>query len=109
VLWRKRPEYHRRFMFLAACGLMDAGFARFPLIAVTSAPNFWFDFRAEYVGVIALMLIAMARDIIVQHRVHIVYRVGVPLIVAGQLLAVALSDLPPAWWSTLSRQIVGVG
>ena len=109
VLWRKRPEYHRRFMFLATCGLMDAGFARFPLIAVTSVPNFWFDFRGEYVGVIALMLIAMTRDIIVQHRVHIVYRLVVPLIVAGQLLAIALSDLPPAWWSTLSHQIVGVG
>jgi hypothetical protein len=30
VLWRKRPEFHRRLMFLATCGLMDAGFGRFP-------------------------------------------------------------------------------
>jgi hypothetical protein len=34
ILWRKRPEYHRRFMFLATCGLMEAAFSRFPLIAV---------------------------------------------------------------------------
>jgi hypothetical protein len=111
VLWRKRPEYHRRFMFLAACGLMDAGFARFPLITLPlgSAPNFWLDFRAEYVGVIILMLIAMARDLILQHRIHPVYKVAVPLIVAGQVLAIRLSDLPPTWWSMLSRQLVGIG
>ena len=34
VLWRRRPEYHRRLMFLATCGLMDAGFSRFPLVAL---------------------------------------------------------------------------
>ena len=111
VSWRKRPEYHRRLMFLATCGLMDAGFSRFPLVALPpgSAPNFWIDFLGLYVGVITLMLIAMTRDLIVQRRVHIVYRVAVPLIVAGQLLAVALSDVPPAFWTTLSRRLVGVG
>jgi fumarate reductase subunit C len=111
VLWRKRPEYHRRFMFLATCGLMNAGFARLPLIGLPplgSGPNFWADFRAFYAGVIVLILIAITRDLIVQRRVHIVYRVAVPLIVAGQVLAVALSDLPPAFWTTLSHRIVGV-
>jgi hypothetical protein len=110
VLWRKRPEYHRRLMFLATCGLMDAAFSRFPLIAVspTSPVNFWADFRGGYVGVIVLILIAVTRDLIVQRRVHIVYRVAVPLIVGGQLLAIALSDLPPVFWITLSHRIVGV-
>lgn len=111
VLWRKRPEYHRRLMFLATCGLMEAAFSRFPFIAsLPGMPqNFWWDFRASYAGVIALMLIAMTRDLIVQHRVHIVYRVAVPSIVVGELLSMALSDLPPAFWTTLSSQIVGVG
>jgi hypothetical protein len=110
VLWRKRPEYHRRLMLLATCGLMNAGFARFPLIGLPDAPvpNFWADFRALYVGVITLMLIAIIRDLIVHRRVHIVYRVAVPLIIAGQLLAVTLSDNPPAFWMTLSRRLVGV-
>jgi hypothetical protein len=111
VLWRRRPEYHRRLMFLATCGLMDAGFSRFPLVALPpgSAPNFWLDFLGLYVGVIVLMLMAISRDLIVQRRVHVVYRVAAPLIVAGQLLAVALSDVPPAFWTTLSRRLVGVG
>ena len=55
------------------------------------------------------MLMAISRDLIIQRRVHVVYRVAVPLIVAGQLLAVALSDVPPAFWTTLSRRLVGVG
>jgi hypothetical protein len=109
VLWRKRPEYHRRFMFLAACGLMDAGFDRFPLFGPFRLANVWADFSRLYLGVIVLMLIAMTRDLIVQRRIHLVYIVALPLVVTGQLLAVVLSAHPPAFWTTLSRTIVGVG
>jgi hypothetical protein len=110
VLWRKRPEYHRRFMLLATCGLMAAGFSRFPFLAMPySSMDFWSDFRMLYVGVIVLMFIAIVRDLIVQRRVHAVYRVAVPLIVTGQLLAVALYDVPPAFWANICRDLVGVG
>jgi hypothetical protein len=109
VLCRKRSEYHRRFMFLATSGLMGAAFSRFPALEPSLTPKFWVDFRALYAGIIALMLIAIARDLIVQRRVHVVYRVAVPFIVAGQLLAIALSDAPPAFWITLSRRLVGAG
>jgi hypothetical protein len=30
IYWRKRPEFHRRLVFVATCGLMDAAIARFP-------------------------------------------------------------------------------
>jgi hypothetical protein len=97
-------------MFLATCGLMDAGFSRFPLLAsLWSNANFWSDFGALYVEVDALVLMAITRDFIVQRRVHVVYRVALPLIVTGQLLACVLSEHPPALWSTLSRKLVGVG
>jgi hypothetical protein len=110
VLWRKRPEYHRRFMFLATCGLTDAGFGRFPVLApLWSNANFWSDFGVLYVGVDALVLIAVTRDLVVQRRVHVVYKVALPLIVTGQLLACVLSEHPPALWTTLSRELVGVG
>ncbi len=108
VLWRKRPEYHRRLMFLATCGLMDAGFDRFPLFG-PFVFTVWGTFSRLYVGVVALILIAMTRDFIVQRRIHPVYRVALPLIVTGQLLACVLSMSPPAFWTTLSRRIVGVG
>lgn len=109
VIYRRRPDYHRRLMLLATCNLMDASFSRFPAIGLPSipSPHFWIDFRGLYAGVIALMCIAMARDVIVQRRVHVVHRAAVPAIVAGQLLAVALSDIPPPFWTTLSKWMVG--
>jgi hypothetical protein len=113
VLWRKRPEYHRRFMFLATCGLMDAGFVRFPLVVflISFLATFpvWHYFVGLYVGVDALVLIAIIRDLIVQRRVHIVYRVALPLIVTGQLLACVLSAQYLAFWTKLSHGLVGVG
>src|ERR1700728_4323847 len=30
IYWRRRPEYHRRLMLIASCGLTDAAFGRFP-------------------------------------------------------------------------------
>ena len=110
VLWRKRPEYHRRLMFLATCSLMSAGLSRFPLAtpAVPPANWFWYDFVGQYAGIAALVLIAMTRDLIVQHRVHIVYRVALPLMVIGFALACALSDYHPAWWTALSHRMLGV-
>jgi hypothetical protein len=107
VLWRKRPESHRRLMFLATCGLMDAGFGRFPLFG-PFVFTVWGLFTREYVGIIALIVIAMTRDLLVQRRIHPVYRVALPLIVIGQLLACVLSASPPTFWTTLSHRIVGL-
>ena len=30
ICWRKKPEYHRRLIFVATCALTAAGFGRFP-------------------------------------------------------------------------------
>src|SRR5271157_3117088 len=30
IYWRKRPEFHRRLVFVATCGLMDAAIDRWP-------------------------------------------------------------------------------
>jgi hypothetical protein len=88
--------------------LMDAGLGRFPLFG-----PFVFTvgglFVREYIGVISLIVIAMTRDLLVQHRIHTVYRVALPLIVIGQLLACVLSASPaPAIWTTLSHRVVGL-
>src|SRR5258706_6362146 len=29
IYWRTKPEYHRRLVFIASCGLMDAAIGRF--------------------------------------------------------------------------------
>ena len=86
---RKRPEHHRRLMLLATISLTAAAFGRMPAFDHAE----WF-----YAGVDALILVAVARDLVVDKRVHVVYRIGGPAIVAGQLLA-AYTRWSHAWLS----------
>jgi hypothetical protein len=50
---RKRPEYHRRLVFIATCQLMDAAIGRF---------DFWFNHNLFYPGLDFLIVLGMARD-----------------------------------------------
>ena len=103
ALWRRSPEYHRRLMFLATCGLLDAGLGRFP------TPDAWFLAGWFYGAIDVLVLVAMARDFVVQRRVHPVFAVGLPLLMLAQVTAWVLWRQPPALWITICRAMVGVG
>lgn len=76
ILWRKKPEYHRRLMLLATCALTSAAWARFPPHLM---PRGWF-----FVGVDLLVVLGVAHDLIVHRRIHRVYRVGLPAFVLCQ-------------------------
>jgi hypothetical protein len=90
VYWRRRPDCHRRLMFMATAGLTVAAFARFPTWLMPN--NLW------YLAVDALIVTAVVRDRLVLHRVHSVYRYGLPLVVLGQGIAMWLYlSRPPAW------------
>ncbi len=88
VAWRKRPEYHRRLIMLASCALTSAAFGRFP---PSLMPRYWF-----FVGVDALVLLGVVRDLIVNRRVHRVYTVGLPAFIVCQMavMYVLLTDAP---------------
>lgn len=96
VIWRNKPEYHRRLMLIATCVLTDAGFARWPI-----TPHHWF-----YVCVDALILLGMARDLIVNRRIHVVYRYALPILIACQIFAVQIWLREPAWWVRITNAIV---
>jgi hypothetical protein len=90
VRWRGRPEYHRRLMLMASCGLTAAAFARFPNWLMP--PNSW------YVAVDALIFAGAARDWIVMRRVHPVYLYGLPALVLGQATTIWIYlSRAPAW------------
>jgi len=97
VIWRRKPEYHRRLVLVATCALTAAGFGRFPFLPI------W----GFYAGVDALILLGIARDLIVNRRIHVVYRYALPLFVVGQIVAVQLWVRHPAWWVRLTNAIVG--
>ncbi len=98
IAWRKRPELHKRLMFMAAAALTVAAFARFPSYLV---PAGMFDVAFD-----ALIVIAMGRDLWVERRVHRVYLIALPLIAAGQLLANAVRNTP--WWIELAGGLLAI-
>ncbi|KRE89429.1 hypothetical protein ASG87_03570 [Frateuria sp. Soil773] len=88
--WRRQPERHRRLMLIATCGLTGAAFARFPHELVPA--------YSWYLGVDLLIALGMLRDLIVDGRVHPVYRIGLSCVMAGQATAMYLLLAAPAGW-----------
>src|SRR5262252_1743458 len=89
IYWRKKPEYHRRLVFIATCELMDAAIGRF---------DFWFNHSIFYAGLDLLIVLGVVRDLVVDGRVSKVYLYALPALVVGQTLSVYMWRGNPAWW-----------
>ena len=98
IYWRKKPDYHKRLVFIASCGLMDAAVGRFAFI---------FDNSLFFPALDCLILLGVGRDLVVDGRVHKVYRHALPLLIIGQGIAVYLWRVNPAWWQGITRAILG--
>ena len=97
IYWRKQPELHRRLILCATCALTAAGFGRFPII-----PR-----GAFYLGVDALILLGVIRDLMVNRSVHRVYRYALPLFMVGQAFVIytIVKQLP--YWKAPSQKLFG--
>ena len=98
IFWRKTPELHRRLLFIATCVLLDAPFGRF---------EYLFNNSLFYVCLDLVILLGVARDLLVNRRVHTVYRHALPILIAGQCLAIYLWHGAPAWWVSVTHKILG--
>jgi len=99
VVWRRKPELHRRLMFLATCALLIAAFARFsPFIR---------SHGLGYLGVDAMVALGLLRDQLVNRRIHAAYRIALPAFLAAQVLVIYVSQTAPEWWIRFARAIVG--
>jgi Na+-transporting NADH:ubiquinone oxidoreductase subunit NqrE len=99
ILLRKRPEYHRRLVLLAACTLTAAAFGRLP-----HSHNPYLRF---YLGVDGLILLGVLRDLLINRRVHPAYAWFVPSLVLLQLGAVFIWQNRPEWWLRIGRAFIG--
>ena len=97
IYWRRKPELHRRLVLIATCVLTSAAFGRFPMI-----PLAW-----AYSGVDALILLGVARDLIINRRIHAVYLYALPALIVWQTLAVQMWLHHPAWWVRITNAIIG--
>lgn len=97
VYWRKKPEFHRRLMLMATCVLLTAAFARFPYVSVVRA-----DLCVD-----GMILLGVARDLIVNRKVHAVYRYALPVLVVWQVFMVQVWVHHPAWWVRVTNALIG--
>ena len=100
ILWRKQPELHRRLVYFATSALLVAAFARLDHAYMRVHSSF-------YLGADLLIALGMCRDLLVNGRVHKVYRIGFPIYFVAQFFIVYLWRVGPDWWVHIARSIVG--
>ena len=98
VYWRKRPDLHRRLILIATCGLMDAPLGRF---------DYLFNNNLFFPCLDLLIVLGVARDLLVDRRVHKVYLYALPVLIVGQSLAVYMWRSNPSWWQGITHAILG--
>jgi hypothetical protein len=87
IHWRKRPDFHRRLMLLAAIAVTPPAISRIPGIPTLGAVYFCADL---------LVLAAIFHDLATLQRVHAVYRWAAPIAFAGQFALLTVLSLRPA-------------
>ncbi len=98
VWWRKRPELHRRLIFIATCVLLAAPFGRLQFLA---------DHNLFYAGVDAVILLGVVRDLLVSRRVHRIYLITLPILIVCQIVVVHTVTSGSAWWLRIANRILG--
>ena len=98
MVWRKKPEFHRRSILLASCMLTGAAFARLPFSGLLR----------NYHYMDLLILLGVLRDLIVNRRVHPVYLYALPALIVGQTTAMHLFLSAPLWWVRITDAILRV-
>ena len=98
IYWRKKPDYHRRLIFIASCQLMDAAIGRF---------DFMFNHNLFFPAVDCLIALGTLRDWLVDTRVHKVYLYALPSLLVVQTLAIYAWRINPPWWQSITQAILG--
>jgi len=87
AILRRNREAHRRLMFVATCALAAAGLLR---VFQPMLPGMY----SGSLGASVLIMVGMARDLLVDRRIHPVYLMALPLYVIGEGIAIYLNSSP---------------
>jgi hypothetical protein len=99
IYLRKRPEYHRRLVFLASCQLSQATFVRFGYLG---RHDLFFP------ALDVLIVAGLLRDLIVDRRINKVYVYAFPAMIVLQALAMYLMRVNPGWYQAATQAILGL-
>ena len=98
VLWRKKSELHRRLIFLATCGLLDAAFGRYDYI---------YDHGLFFWCLDGVILLGVLRDLFVNRRIHKVYLYALAPLIAVQAFVAYTWLGASGWWVRIGHAILG--
>jgi hypothetical protein len=98
IVWRKKPELHRRMVFIATCGLLGAAFARFDFLYYHGLDLFCIDL---------LIGLGIVRDLLVNRRIHCVYWVAWPVLIALHGVVTFIWRSEAAWWVRIAHSLLG--
>ena len=98
IWWRKKPDLHRRLIFIATCCLLDAAFGRIDYI-FNNGLFFW--------CLDGVILLGAIRDLLVDRRVHRVYLTALPILVIVQFFVNHTWLAHSAWWVRIAHGILG--
>jgi hypothetical protein len=98
ISWRKQPEFHRRLLLIASCALTAAAFGRFPSGLLPPV--------VFYAGVDVLILLGVARDLIVDRRIHQVYLCAIPALIVGQIVVMYTNVHRLPYWLRIADAIL---
>ena len=97
IYWRKKPEFDLRLILIASCALTSAAFGRFPHLS----------FLAVYPLIDLMLLFGVARDWLVNRRVHPVYLYALPVLAASQFFVLYTLLHQSPWWVKIAHAIAG--
>jgi hypothetical protein len=100
IALRRRPDYHRRLMFLSTASIAEAGFGRLPIPGMAT----WF-----FLGNLLFYAAAILHDRLTLGYVHKVYRWAVPLLILNEALAMYLWLAHPGLWLAICRWSINIG
>jgi hypothetical protein len=97
IYWRRKPELHRRLLFLATCSLLDAAFGRI---------DFIFNNHIFFIFVDSVIALGVFRDLLVNRTIHPVYRYALPILVVAQTATTYLWVYQPQWWVSITHALL---
>jgi hypothetical protein len=98
ILWRAHPERHRRLMLIATCALTGAAFGRMSMFHTV---------LAFYGAVDGLILLGVLRDLAVSRRIHTVYVIAIPLLMAAQAAVSEVFLHRAGFWIRIAGRLLG--